>query len=240
MAVPRLTPMIKILMIVCVVIWVLQLFLDGIEIRLPNAPGTYPMLTGIFGVTPAYAIGHGWIWQMFTYQFLHSPGGPMHLLFNMLMLWMFGSELERFWGGRAFLRYYLICGTGAGIIAALFNFMFDARWVPTIGASGALYGLFVGFGIVFANRTVLFMLLFPVKAWVMAAIMCGLTLFYTLGSSGSSTSHIAHLGGAVIGFLYLKRAWRIRELIQDLRWRWMRRRFKVVSPPKDDFDRWVN
>ena len=110
---------------------------------------------------------------------------------------------------------------------------------PTIGASGAIFGLFMAYGMIFADRTILFMLIFPMKARTMAIIMFALTFFYLISQPGSGVSHIAHLGGAVTGFLYLKRAWRIGDLYRDIRWRLLRRRFKVMRPPDDD-DRWVN
>ena len=226
---PSLTPTIKVLIIVNVVVWLLQVLTQ----RWINAADW-------FGVVPVRVL-HGWIWQPFTYMFLHSPGDPFHLLFNMLMLWMFGGELERHWGGRAFLRYYIVCGAGAGIAAVIFGLAVSGMaTIPTIGASGAIYGLFVAFGMVFAERQVLFMLIFPMKARTMALILFGIAFFYAMTQPSSGVSHIAHLGGAVVGFLYLKRAWRLGAFYRELRWKMQRRKFKVTRPPDDDFDRWVH
>jgi membrane associated rhomboid family serine protease len=229
--VPGLTPVVKAIMIACAAVWLVQLgsrFFAGFA------------LEPLFGLVPA-AIFRGWLWQPFTYMFLHSPTDLFHLLFNMLMLWMFGGELERFWGSRAFLRYYVVCGVGAGLFAAVTGLLGgeQAMLLPTIGASGAIFGLFMAYGMVFAERTVLFMLIFPMKARTMALIMFALTFFYTISLPGSGVSHIAHLGGAVTGFLYLKRAWRIGQFYRELRWKYLRRRFKVI-PPDDDRDRWVH
>jgi membrane associated rhomboid family serine protease len=164
-----------------------------------------------------------------------------HLLFNMLMLWMFGGELERYWGSPAFLRYYLVCGIGAGILAIPYSYLVGSAGIPIVGASGAIFGLFMAYGIVFAERTILFMLLFPMKARTMAMIMFGVTFFYTLTQPRGGVAHIAHLGGAVVGYLYLKRAWRVGAFYRDLRWKLQRRRFKVMQQDNGDGpDRWIH
>ena len=110
--------------------------------------------------------------------------------------------------------------------------------VAITGASGAIYGLFIGFGVVFAERTILFMLIFPMKARTMALIMFGIAFFFSWTQPQGGVSHIAHLGGAVVGFLYLKRAWRIGPLWRELKWKYLRRRFKVMKPPDDD--KWIH
>ena len=237
--VPGLSPMVKKIVIVTAAVWVLQFVLSwaGIDLAWGYDGNGYGL-----GVVPEKVV-RGALWQPITYIFLHNPIGPMHILFNMLMLWMFGGELERFWGPRAFLRYYVICGIGGGIAATLLGLAvggLDAR-VPTIGASGALFGLFVAFGMVFARRTVLFMFFFPMQARTMALIMFAVAFFYTLTQPRGGVAHIAHLGGAVVGFLYLKRAWRLGEFYREMKWKIRRRRFKVMPPnDRDDSDRWVN
>lgn len=229
---PGLTPFIKYIMIACGVVWLIQWIVL-------MAKG--PDLSFLLGIVPA-GVASGQIWQPVTYMWLHSPQDLFHLLFNMLMLWMFGGELERYWGSRGFLRYYLVCGIGSGIITFLFNyFVTGHHQVAVVGASGAIYGLFMAYGMIFAERTVLFMLLFPMKARTMALIMFGFTFFYTLTQSGSGISHISHLGGAIVGFLYLKRAWRMGAFYRDLKWKMMRKRFKVMPPRDgDDPDRWIH
>jgi membrane associated rhomboid family serine protease len=232
LGVPGLTPYVKIIMIICGAVWMLQVLLTlggGLD------------LTRWFGVVPAGVVS-GKIWQPVTYMFLHDQTGLLHLLFNMLMLWMFGGELERYWGSHAFLRYYLVCGIGAGILTFLFNY-FITGYLQTavIGASGAIFGLFMAYGMIFAERTVLFMMLFPMKARTMALIMFGITFFYTVTQSSTGISHISHLAGAIVGFLYLKRAWRVRDFYREMRWKMMRKKFKVMPPDdRNDFDRWVN
>jgi membrane associated rhomboid family serine protease len=223
---------VKIVMITCAAIWLIQVAV--------LAFARYD-LTRVLGLVPSRVV-QGWLWQPLSYIFLHSPRDIFHLFFNMLMLWMFGGELERYWGSRAWLRYFLVCGVGAGVIAVPFAY-FVTGYVDaaTVGASGALFGLFMAYGIVFAERTVLFMLIFPLKARTMALIMFAVAFFYTLTQPGGGISHIAHLGGAVVGFLYLKRAWRVGEFYREMKWKLKRRRFKVMPPnDRDDFDRWVN
>jgi len=229
--VPGLTPCVKTIMIVSGAIWLVQLLLSGMGIN----------LAAYLGLVPGLVI-RGWIWQPLTYMFLHSPQDLFHIIFNMLMLWMFGSELERHWGSRAFLRYYLICGIGGGLFVTVMGFLPGGNpFVPTIGASGAIFGLLMAYGLIFSERTILFMLIFPMKARTMAIIMFVVTFFYTFTQPSSGISHIAHLGGAIVGFLYLKRAWRVGDLIRELRWKSQRRKFKVMqSGDQDDSDRWVN
>jgi membrane associated rhomboid family serine protease len=225
--VPSVTPWVKYLIIANVAVWLVQ-------IALVYFLGFF--LSEIFGVVPRRVL-MGWVWQPFTYMFLHNPGGPGHLLLNMLMLWMFGSELERYWGSRAFLRFYLACGVGGGIAVVLAGAWTASAWVPTIGASGALFGLFVAYGVVFAERVILFMLIFPMKARTMAIVMAAINLAYLVTQPGSGVSYVAHLGGGLTGYLYLKRAWRVGELYREVRWKLRRRRFRVMPP---DDDRWVN
>ena len=123
-----------------------------------------PILTPLLGLTPAAVFGRMWIWQPVTYLFLH--GGFTHILFNMLALWMFGTELERLWGSSFFLRYYFVTGVGAGaamLVASLVPSVFgEGMYVtPTIGASGSVYGLLMAFAIFYPTRP-LFMFPFPI------------------------------------------------------------------------------
>ena len=239
---PPVTPMIKILLIVNAAVWGVQLllgpalglmFANFFSHPYPNAPFLY-LMDGLFGLMP-YRVLDLWLWQPFTYMWLHSTD-PFHILLNMLFLWMLGGDLERHWGSRGFLRYYVVCGVGAGIFITLAG-LFSYSWVPTIGASGAVFGLILAFGLVFSDRVILFMLIFPMKARTFALIMLGVTFFFTLHRSPTAVSHIAHLGGMVVGYLYLKRAWRVREVAQELRWKMKRRKFKVMPP---DDDEWIH
>jgi membrane associated rhomboid family serine protease len=155
----------------------------------------------ILALAPAAVVRHFAIWQLVTYMFLH--GSVEHILFNMLALWMFGSDLERDWGPRTFLKYYFLCGAGAGVCDVLLHAALGSWNTHTLGASGAVYGLLLAWGVLYPNRQVLFMLLFPMKAKYMVMIYGGLSLLGALRIN-SGVSHIAHLGGMGFGYLFLK------------------------------------
>src|SRR6266404_1462110 len=143
-----LSPAIKALVVANVVMFVLIAVLPG-QIS--------TVVVNLLGLRPNDVM-HGWVWQLVTYMFLH--GGLAHIFFNMLALWMFGTELERLWGTRAFLRYFFLTGIAAGvttIIVALLPFGFTAAmfYSVTIGASGAIYGLLLAYGLTFPNRPLL-------------------------------------------------------------------------------------
>lgn len=224
MGLPMVTPVNKALMIACGVVWGFQLLLG-------------PMLQWIdlsryLGLVPVDVV-RGWIWQPATYMFLHSPVMYSHILFNLLMMWMIGGDLERHWGGRKYLTYWLVCGIGAGVCVVLAG-AFRGVTTPTIGASGAIYGLLLAYGTIFAERRLLFMLLFPIKARTMAWILFGIAFISNFTPQSDGVSHVAHLGGMLVGWLYLKRAWRVTELWRELLWRVRRRRFKVMPPNDND------
>src|SRR3954454_6403010 len=158
-------------------------------------------LLTLFALTPELTIRNFMVWQLFTYLFLH--GGTWHLIFNMLTLWMFGSPLEQDWGTRRFLKYYFICGVGAGLFDLALNILLGNWNNTTIGASGAIYGLLVAFGVCYPEQTVLMSFLFPIKAKYMVMIYAGVELLMSMGIN-TGISNIAHLGGMVVGFVYLK------------------------------------
>jgi membrane associated rhomboid family serine protease len=142
------------------------------------------------------------IWQLFTYMFLH--GGLTHLLFNMLALWMFGTPIERDWGTRRFLKFYFLCGIAAGVCDVALHAVLGDWGTSTIGASGAIYGVLVAFGVLYPEATVLAGFLFPIKAKYMVMIYAGIELLLSIGPN-TGVSSIAHLGGMAFGYLYLKR-----------------------------------
>jgi membrane associated rhomboid family serine protease len=162
-----------------------------------------PALGDWFALTPALVM-KGALWQLFTYQFLHAGIG--HIFFNMLTLWMFGTAIEGAWGQRRFLRYFFICGTGAGVcivLVALLLPTYGSPLVPTVGASGAIFGLLLAFGIMYPNAPILLFLLFPMPAKY-AVMIFGAIEFFGFVSGGSGVSHVAHLGGLLVGYLYLR------------------------------------
>jgi membrane associated rhomboid family serine protease len=204
-----------------------------------------------FAMEPAAVVGGGQVWRAVTYMFLHSRESFFHILFNMLALWMFGVELERTWGTRFFTKYYFVCGVGAALTTIILSFMplaaFDGLYTSlTVGASGAIYGILLAYGLYFPNRPIYMYFVFPVPAKYFVMIMGGIALLSSLGSGGGGIAHTTHLGGLVAGYLYLKggRVHLLSELqYRFLKWRInrMRRRFDVYSGGRaDDVDRRVH
>lgn len=151
-----------------------------------------------------------WPWQIVTYMFLHSPTSWFHVVFNMLMLWWMGSELEMRWGPKFFLTYYLVCGVGAILIHLIGGSIYWAitgnlNWTgPVIGASGAVFGLMVAYGIIFGERTVYFMMIFPMQAKYFVLILGAIQVITLLQvGMASNVANLAHLGGIIAGFLFL-------------------------------------
>lgn len=158
-----------------------------------------------FRLVPEQTIEGLRIWQPFTYLFLHDPNGFSHILFNMLSLFMFGKTLEETWGTDRFLRFYFASGIGAGICVILAGYLTGTQYVATIGASGAIFGLLIAFGMLFPDATILYGFLFPIKAKYMVIIVGAITFLSSL-QVNTGVSHIAHLGGMLVGFLLLRTA----------------------------------
>lgn len=202
---------------------------------------------GQFGMLPQSVVEGGQVWRLVTYLFVHDPGGFGHILFNMLAVWMFGVDLERRWGTPAFTKYYFVTGIGAGLCQLFVSLLpFEGTagvyFVPTVGASGAVYGLLLAWALLFPHRQVLFMFIFPLPARVFVFIMGGIAFLSAAGGSGNSVAHVAHLGGMFFGWLYLKgpRNLRLEWQYRLTRWRMerMRRRFDVHRGGRgDDNDR---
>lgn len=179
---------------------------------------------GYLGLVPAYAVGKGMLWQFVTYMFLH--GSFLHLLFNMFVLWMFGSEIERYWGSSEFLKYYFFTGIGAGITNWAFNY---SSIIPTIGASGAIFGILLAYGMAFPDRPVYLYFLIPIRAKYFVMILGAIELLAIASPRGDNIARFAHLGGLLFGYLYLKR----ERLVLEVRRRWAQstrqKRLKVVK-----------
>ncbi len=191
----RITPLVRILLIVNIVAFIVQLFGDTFL-------GTKILET--FALVPHRVFEKGHVWQFFTYMFMH--GDLFHILFNMLILWMIGSELEGKWGSAFFARYYFLCGLSAGLFYLAVQLFFrgtPAQFIPMAGSSGAVYGLLVAYGIIFSERTLLFMMVFPMKAKHFVLILAAIEFIATVFYSRSGVANAAHLGGMIVGFLYL-------------------------------------
>jgi membrane associated rhomboid family serine protease len=181
-------------------------------------------------------------------MFLHA--GPIHLLFNMLALWMFGTELERIWGMRTFLRFYFVTGIGAALLTIAFSLLplSSAQQIYTvnvIGASGAVYGLLLAYALYYPDRPILLSFLFPIPAKYFVIIVGLLALYSSMGEAGGIAS-ITHLGGLVVAYIYLKggRVHPIAELkYRYLKWKVNRARRKFDLYPggrQDDWNRRVH
>ena len=156
-----------------------------------------------FKLYPSAVVKLFFIWQPVTYMFLH--GGVGHLLWNMLALWMFGTELERTWGTRRFLRFYTICGVGAGICVVIAHYLYGNPSQGTVGSSGAIYGLLLASAVLWPDRIMLFNFLFPLKMKYYAMIIGALAFLGSLNMN-SGVSEVAHLTGMAFGYLQLKSA----------------------------------
>jgi membrane associated rhomboid family serine protease len=224
--------------------------LIGINVALFFAtivPSVAEFFIGFLGLRPVRVVEQFWLWQLATYMFLH--GGLFHILFNMLALWMFGTELERIWGTRYFLKYYFVTGVGAGALTVLFSLLpFDfARTVHDsviVGASGAIYALLLAYALYFPDRPIL-MIVFWVPAKVCVAILAAIALVTSLSEIGG-VANATHLGGMIVGYFFLKGA-RIHP-ISELKYRYLkwkinrvRKKFDVYSGGRaDDWDRHVH
>ncbi|MEO8109986.1 MAG: rhomboid family intramembrane serine protease [Ginsengibacter sp.] len=179
----KIPPIVLNLIIINAIVFLAQLVFDS----------TWP-LTDTIALYP-YGSGYFEPYQLVTHMFAH--GGWMHIIFNMYALWIFGSVLERIWGPKKFLIFYLICGLAAGLTQ-----MFFVSTGAAIGASGAIMGLLGGFAYTFPNTEFYIMFIpFPIKAKWMAAIYAGIDLFGGFSGGGDNIAHFAHLGGLAMGLI---------------------------------------
>jgi membrane associated rhomboid family serine protease len=206
------------------------------------------VLTPLLGLQPDLVV-RGWIWQPVTYMFLHD--GILHILFNMLFLWMFGTELERMWGTRYFLKFYFVTGIGAGLLTIAFSLLpFDfARQIyasNVIGASGAIYGLLLAYGLYFPERPIYMYMVFPIPAKYFVMIMGAIAFYSSLSGAGGGVANATHLGGLIIAYFFIKGA-RVHPLAEIkyryLKWKInrVRKKFDVYSGGRsNDWDRRVH
>lgn len=197
----------------------------------------------LLALAPVAVVFHFCFYQLFTYMFLH--GSITHLLFNMLTLWMFGVQLERDWGTRRFLRYYFLCGVGAGLCDVALHAALGDWSTNTIGASGAIFGLLMAFGVLYPNQTVLMNFLFPIKAKYLVMIYGAIELILAFGVN-KGVSNIAHLGGMAFGYVYLKSRFpRIhapdwRTAYKQWKLQRAKRKFQVYMRKHNGRGPWVN
>ncbi|MCI0341476.1 MAG: rhomboid family intramembrane serine protease [Planctomycetales bacterium] len=180
---------------------------------------------------PRRVVSGGALWQLLTSQFLHDPVWPWHILGNLWTLWVFGPALERTWGKWRFLRFYLLCGIGAGVTQVAAAYLpRQSPDVPVIGASGALFGLLAGYALWFPReRLVLFPFPMALPARVVALLYGALTIALAASASGESRiAHWAHLGGLVAGWFLLSCRVGAVRLWGDLLWRLRVRKVRVA------------
>jgi len=192
-------------------------------------------LFSLLMLTPASVTRSFALWQLVTYMFLHA--GFWHILFNMFGLWMFGGELERTWGARRFLRYYFLTGIGAGVTIVL---LAPSSTIPTVGASGAIYGILLAYGVLWPNRIIMvpiFLIFFvPVPAKYLVMILGGIAFLSTLSGPGDFVSHTGHLGGMIFGLIYLRGHpyyFELRNRYYRLRRQRLHRQFEVYMRKHD-------
>jgi membrane associated rhomboid family serine protease len=153
----------------------------------------------------------------------------------MFALWIFGCELERYWGTRVFVKYALITGIGAGVSTVIVS---PNLGIPTIGASGLVYGVLLAYGLFFPNRLIYLYFLFPIKAKYFVLIFGAIELYASLSGSSDNIAHLAHLGGMLFGFFYLKYysiLYNLRRYYYESKRRRLRRKFQVFER-EDDSD----
>jgi membrane associated rhomboid family serine protease len=187
----RLSPTIKNLLITYLVTFIIQKGAD--QFMGMN-------LLSWFGLIPSQVF-HGYFWQIFTYSFLHAD--VMHLVLNAMVLVFLGAEIEAIWGRKKFLGYYFICTTAAGLFYLLIQlFMSNPLYLslPMVGASGGIYALLIAYGILFADRQLLFMMMFPMQARQFIWVLAGIEFLQAVFSGQGGLSAIAHLSGMAAGF----------------------------------------
>ncbi|MBW2665600.1 MAG: rhomboid family intramembrane serine protease [Deltaproteobacteria bacterium] len=213
---PALTPpIVQHLMIANLVVFALQIMV--------------PQVAEYGPVRPYYMWQAGHLWEPFTYMWLH--GGLGHLAMNMFALWMFGSPLALAWGPRKFLNFYLFCGIGAGFVIATWPYLImnlspQALLIPTVGASGAIYGVLLAYSLTWPDRVIA--LIFPPITFRAIWLIPGLFLM-TVFFGGGGISHIGHLGGVLMGWLYLRRkghAGAQSLSLGHMKYRWKRYRMR--------------
>lgn len=242
------TPAIQWLIIANVAVYIFEILLETF-----SGSASYSWFIHAFGLVPS-GVTHGLrFWQPFTYLFLHDATSIWHILANMFVLYMFGRELELVWGRNKFLQYYFLTGVGAGLINVIVKTI-PVFWgqspsdIPTIGASGAIFGVLLACAILFPDRQVI---LFPIpiklSMRIFVIIMTALEFLGTFGLGGDNVSHLCHLGGMLIGYIYLRRGsflYSVRNTVTDWKYQRNRKRFQVYmnkhKDPPSRPDRWVN
>jgi len=183
--------------------WVMRLIVINALVYMFQRLSGDNSITYYFGLIPLFVVEKGFVWQICSYMFLH--GGFFHLFLNMYALLIFGGPIEQTWGSKKFLIYYFFTGIGAGITILIMNLVIggNAALIPTIGASGAVFGLLLAFGMLFPDAQLLIFFVLPMKAKHLVVLYGALELYSMWETAGnSSISHIGHLGGLLFGLIF--------------------------------------
>jgi membrane associated rhomboid family serine protease len=164
-----------------------------------------PQIDDLFGLVPQHALFDRWIWQPFTYLFLH--GSVWHLVFNLFALWMFGMPVEAQWGETEFLKYYFLCGFGGALATIALT---PHSSIPVIGSSASVYGMLVAFAMLYPDAVVYLYFLIPVKAAHMAILFGALEFFAGATGATPGIARFAHLGGMITGYVYIRWWWTLK------------------------------
>ncbi len=225
----KLTPAIKWVMIANAAIYVVELVtynwlkIDAMVVHL--------------SLTPLRVVPGLELWQPLTYMWMHDPRSPMHILLNMFGLWMFGTMLEQRWGALGFLKYYVATGAIAGLVVLAAGWIFGSQDTLTLGASGSIYAVVIGFGLLFPNLQIYLLGILPMKAkWLVYLVIGGTVISYLARAPGISIA--AHAGGMAAGALLLTGWWNPMNVHRSLRRLMLRRRLRIVEreihDPGDD------
>lgn len=235
---PGFPPGVKWLLISNVAIFIVGYFAGLLHLDSPLA---------LLALAPVAVVKYFFVWQLATYMFLH--GGFGHIIWNMLALWMFGADLETAWGTRRFLQFYFFCGIGAGICVVLANYVLP--WgnpnIPTIGSSGAIFGILMAYALLYPNRTILFAFLFPIQVKYFVLII-GTIAFLSSFQVNNGVSEFAHLGGLLFGYLFLRKpnmrfdlAGPVRRQYRDWKLQRAKKKFQVyLRKQGSNRDPWVH
>jgi membrane associated rhomboid family serine protease len=192
-------PVIKNLLIINVIVFLVTTLAAEVAIDNLHIITWKDIIFRWFALNPLGEGNNFQVWQLITYQFLHANFS--HILFNMIGLWMFGIEIEHIWGSRKFLYFYLLCGVVAGLFNLFLTPLLGEIPAPTVGASGAIYGVLIAFALFFPNRYIFLYFFIPVKAKYLIGFF--VILEFLMVNSGGNVAHLAHLGGALAGFIFI-------------------------------------
>jgi membrane associated rhomboid family serine protease len=226
----------------------------GVNVGMFLITAVAPELRIQFGLVPMWVVRELRIWQLVTYMFVHA--GVLHILFNMLMLWFLGAELERLWGTRFFVKFYFVCGIGAGVLTVLLSLLpygplAQLYASDIVGASGAVYGLLLAYGLYFPDRPIYMYFVFPIPARIFVIILGAMAFFSSLSDSGGGLANATHLGGLLVAYVYLKGLRFKLNPWADVKYRYLkwkitraRKKFDIYSggrsDPKNGWDRRVH